>query len=64
MLEEFRKAYPQDPCLDLLLIDYYYAQEGLSLSASESIDRLDEVRGRRSLSERDACQPERGCAAT
>jgi hypothetical protein len=44
VLEEFRQAYPQDPCLDLLLIDYYALKNDF-VRAKESIDRLDKAVG-------------------
>jgi hypothetical protein len=44
VLEEFRHAYPKDPCLDLLLIDYYVLKKDF-VRAKESTDRLDEAVG-------------------
>ncbi len=40
VLEDFRKLYPNDACLDLLLIDYYTLKKDFP-RALESIDRLD-----------------------
>ena len=44
MLEEFRQAYPNDPCLDLLLVDYYVLKKDF-VRARESTDRLDKAVG-------------------
>ena len=44
VLEDFREAYPQDPCLDLLLIDYYLMKKDYA-QADESINRLDKSVG-------------------
>jgi hypothetical protein len=38
--EEFRTLFPQDPCLDLLLIDYYLIKNDFA-RALECVDRLD-----------------------
>lgn len=44
VLEEFRRAYPHDPCLDLILVDYYVLKKEF-VRARESADRLDEAVG-------------------
>ncbi len=44
VLEDFRTAYPLDPCLDLLLIDYYLMKKDYA-HADESINRLDKAVG-------------------
>jgi hypothetical protein len=44
VLDDFRKAYPQEPCLDLLLIDYYTLKKDY-VHANESTDRLDKSVG-------------------
>ena len=44
MLEEFRQAHPKDPCLDLLLVDYYVLKKDF-VRARESTDRLDKALG-------------------
>ena len=38
MLEDFRKAYPNDPCLDLLLIDYYVLKKDFANARRASTD--------------------------
>jgi hypothetical protein len=40
VLDDFRNLYPKDPCLDLLLIDYYTLKKDFP-KALETIDRLD-----------------------
>ena len=44
VLEDFRKLYPKDPCLDLLLIDYYMLQKDFR-QAVATIDQLDKSVG-------------------
>jgi hypothetical protein len=44
VLEEFRQLYPQDPCLDLLLIDYYFMKNDYA-RVNESTNRLDKSLG-------------------
>jgi hypothetical protein len=44
VLEDFRNLFPKDPCLDLLLIDYYTLKKDFP-QAIESIDRLDKSVG-------------------
>ena len=44
MLEDFRKYYSQDPCLDLLLIDYYTLKKDYA-QAIPCVDRLDKSVG-------------------
>ena len=44
VLEEFRKLYPKDPCVDLLSIDYYTLKKDYP-KALASIDRLDKAVG-------------------
>ncbi len=44
VLEEFRQTYPEDPCLDLLLIDYYTLKKDF-VRTDETIDRLDKAVG-------------------
>ncbi len=43
-LEEFRKLYPNDACIDLLSIDYYTLKKDFP-KAFECIDRLDKAIG-------------------
>ena len=44
VLEDFRQLFPKDPCLDLLLIDYYTLKKDFP-QAMESIDRLEKTVG-------------------
>lgn len=41
-MQDFRKTYPDDPSLDMLLIDYYALQNNLAESV-KTIDRLDKA---------------------
>ena len=36
MLEDFRKLYPNDPCIDLLSIDYYTLKKDFPKASSAS----------------------------
>jgi hypothetical protein len=44
VLDDFRKFYSQDPCLELLLIDYYTLKKNYA-RLNQSIDRLDKSVG-------------------
>ena len=44
VLEDYRQTFPHDPCLDLLLIDYYFQKKDYA-RATECTDRLDKAVG-------------------
>jgi hypothetical protein len=44
VLEDFRRLYPKDPCLDMVLVDYYTLKKDYP-KVVDSIDRLDKAVG-------------------